>query len=452
MTDFQVVGGGVAGLVLARRLAIAGADVVVYEASDRLGGTVAGHVVGGIAMDAGAESFAVRGGTVAALLGELGLAGDIVEPRPGPAWLQPASGDPVPLPATALLGIPADPLAADVVRVIGAAAAARAVDLDARTLGAIDPGATLGSLVRERLGEALLERLVAPVVHGVHSQHPDDLPLERAHPGLRTALTEVGSLSGAVARLRADAPPGSAVAGIRGGVHRLVTALAADLDRLGVDVRLGTRIDDAHALGGTVVAAAPGVWAPAAPGRRIDLITLVVDQDEWDAAPYGAPPQTPGSLTRAPNGAPPQTPGLLTRAPNGAPPQTPGLLTRAPRGSGLLVAHGAPVTARALTHATAKWEWLREAAGDHHVLRLSYDALPADPVATARTDAEVLLGVRIPTVVDAAHVTWVRPASTDAASRPADPAPTVGETVAGSGLAGIIAHAERTATGLLAHP
>ncbi|WP_127820296.1 FAD-dependent oxidoreductase, partial [Microbacterium sp. CPCC 204701] len=194
MPDFSVVGGGVAGLVVARRLAAAGADVALFEASDRLGGTVTCHDVAGIRMDAGAESFAVRGGVVASLLSELGMAGEIVEPAPGPAWLQPADREAVPLPATALLGIPSDPLAPDVVRVVGREAAERAVTLDAARVGAIPE--SLGSLVRERLGKGVLDRLVAPVVHGVHSQHPDDLPVARAHPGLGDAVRAAGSLSG----------------------------------------------------------------------------------------------------------------------------------------------------------------------------------------------------------------------------------------------------------------
>jgi oxygen-dependent protoporphyrinogen oxidase len=66
-SDFVVVGGGVGGLVLARRLVLGGASVIVLEASDSLGGTVARVRVGGIEVDAGAESFATRGGTVVAL-------------------------------------------------------------------------------------------------------------------------------------------------------------------------------------------------------------------------------------------------------------------------------------------------------------------------------------------------------------------------------------------------
>jgi len=399
-SGFSIVGGGVGGLVVARRLAASGARVTVFEASDHLGGTVARHEVAGIGLDAAAESFAVRGGVVAALLAELGLQDDIVAPAPGPAWLQPVSGDAVPLPATALLGIPAEPLAEDVVRVIGRPAAERAVELDALAVG--DVPATLGALVRSRYGDAMVDLLVAPVVHGVHSQHPDDVPVARAHPGLGEAVREAGSLGGAVARLRAAAPPGAAVAGIRGGVNRIVPALAADIGRLGGEVRLNTRVDDPSRLDGTVVVAAPGVAAPPPPGRRIDLVTLVVEQDELDAAP---------------------------------------------RGTGLLVAAGAPVRARALTHATAKWAWLREEAAGRHVVRLSYDQTPTDPVAEARADAETLLGVRLPTVVGAAHVSWIRPG---AASPLPEGVTIVGETVAGSGLAGIVAHAERTAAELLA--
>jgi oxygen-dependent protoporphyrinogen oxidase len=242
----------------------------------------------------------------------------------------------------------------------------------------------------------MLERLVAPVVHGVHSLSPDALPLSRVHPRLPEALADAGSLTGAVARLRASAPPGSAVAGIRGGVHRLVDALDADVRRRGVEIRLDDRVTDPRSLPGEVVVAAPGLAAPAPAGRRIDLVTLVVEQDELDAAP---------------------------------------------RGSGLLVAAGAPVIARALTHATAKWAWLREAAGARHVVRLSYDPPPQDPVATARADAETLLGVPLPIVVDSAQVTLHRPA----ASAAPDDLLVIGESVAGSGLAGIIAHADRTA-------
>src|SRR5207253_6347628 len=42
-----VVGGGIAGLAAARELAVGGAEVVVYEAADRLGGKIETSEVGG---------------------------------------------------------------------------------------------------------------------------------------------------------------------------------------------------------------------------------------------------------------------------------------------------------------------------------------------------------------------------------------------------------------------
>lgn len=388
-TDVTVVGGGIAGLVVARRLALAGRSVTLLEASDRLGGTVAAHIVGGIDLDAGAESFATRLGSVAALAAELGLADDVVLPSPAGAWLQPASGPAVPLPATAVLGIPGTPLAADVIEAVGLGAAFRAqLDLLIPSLYA-GKSLTLGRLVRRRMGRGVLERLVAPVVRGVHSMHPDELPLDRAVPGLRAALLRDGSLAAAVRSLRADAPAGSAVRGIRGGVHRLVTELVADLEVHGVDIQLGRRVTSVDGLDGTVVLATP---LDPPPGRPVVLATLVVDLPELDAAP---------------------------------------------RGSGVLVADGAPVTARALTHATAKWPWLAERAGGLHVLRLSYDAEPPSLDDVARRDAAALLGVDVPaaSVRGFARVEWVRPAASA-------PLADVGETVAGSGLAGIVRQAE----------
>ncbi len=66
-------------------------------------------------------------------------------------------------------------------------------------------------------------------------------------------------------------------------------------------------------------------------------------------------------------------------------------LDAAPRGTGVLVAEGAPgVGAKALTHGTAKWAWLAEAAGPgRHVVRLSYGRGSAPPqIANMRSDRE----------------------------------------------------------------
>lgn len=402
-SDVIVVGGGVAGLVAARRLALAGRNVVLLERADRLGGQVQPLPLAGVMLDAAAESFATRGGAVAALAGELGL--EVVSPTPAPAWLHRADGTAVPLPVAGVLGIPGTPLAHDVVRAIGRFGAWRAA-LDRALPARIGrDAASLGALVRARMGSRVVDGLVAPVVRGVHSKEPDALPVDAVSPRLRAELAARGSLAAAVQALRAQAPAGTQVGGLHGGMHRLVTALAADADRLGIDVRTGvdvTALDargvvvDGERLGGTVVRAfsAPGQR------RRLTLVTLVVDAPAWDAAP---------------------------------------------RGTGLLVAADAPgVGARALTHITAKWRWAADALGARHAVRLSYDGdLAGDAVARAVADAQKLLGAPVQTVTDAAVQAWergVQPYRDDIVS--------VGEGVAGTGLAGVVAHAERTAAAM----
>ncbi|WP_309709750.1 FAD-dependent oxidoreductase [Pseudolysinimonas sp.] len=392
-----VIGGGVAGLLVALRLAQGGHRVTLLEATDRVGGQLASQRVAGVELDAGAESFATRGTAVVALIEELGLGGDIVTPRPAPAWLHRARGPAVPLPAVGLLGIPAHPLASDVVRAIGLAGAWRA-RIDAvlpRSVGS--RATTLGELVAARMGRSVLDGLVAPIARGVYSREPDDLALAVVSSTLLDRMREHGSLAAAVRELREAAPAGSLVAGLRGGMFRLADALADACRRSGVDIQTGVRADTLLPRGRVVLAApTPGTDA----GRPVTVVTLVM--------------RTP-------------------------------LLDGAPRGSGVLVAAGSAVDARALTHLTAKWDWVAEAFAGAHAVRLSYDGAPDDPVGQALRDASTIFGVTLPGPLDSAVRTWHRPAP-----EPGDHELTrTGEPVAGSGLAAVVAHAETTAAAIL---
>lgn len=406
MSRVIVVGAGIAGLVAARRLVLGGCDVTVLEASNDAGGQLARHTVGGLELDAGADSFATRGGAVAQLAGRLGLGGDIVPPRQLPMWLYRADGSAIPLPATQLLGIPAVPLAREVIDAIGARAAMRA-SLDLllpATVGA--KSATLGELVRRRMGSTMLERLVGPVVRSVHSTHPDQFEVELASPQLRAALRGEGSLSHAVASLRSGSP----VSGIRGGMVRLVDSLLADLERFGVPVRLGVTVNEVapdhvqfgkEVLHGQVLVAAPGVAADRAQGARVTLVTLVVDQPELSAAP---------------------------------------------RGAGVIVEPAAPhVGARSLSQLTATWPWIDDRAAGLTVLRLSYDGDTAH-VAGAVADAGTLLGMTVKAPLDADVVTWEQAVPRTHA---VDGMHYVGEASSGIGLAAVIAQAESEAERLL---
>lgn len=402
-TDVVVVGGGVAGLVAALECARIGLGVTVLERADRPGGCVGRIELDGLALDSGAESFATRNGSVAALAERLGLGDRIERPNPSGAWLVWGDGGATkaaPLPRTGMLGIPANPLGDDVRAIIGWGGAWRAWLDRVRPILKIGRAERLGPLVRERMGRAVLDRLVAPISAGVYSTDPDDLDVDVVAPGLNEAMTRAGSLSGGVAQLVGERKAGSAVLGLRGGMHTLVDALLAELDRFGADVRTGVRVtaldrrepgatEDGHpasawravgeaaasdggAPGSVVVDARFAIVATPAHVSRGLLAGLVGEEalaEEW------------------PDAASVELVTLVLDAP---------ALDAAPRGTGVLVAADAPgVTAKALTHSSAKWPWLADAASGRHVVRLSYGrAGAAGPLTALDDDAVTELAVR----------------------------------------------------------
>lgn len=381
-----VVGGGLAGLVAARRIARTGRSVRLLEASHRLGGALARQRVGDIELDAGAESFSMRGGAVAALAAELGLGDQLVLAADQPTWVHTGSRGARPLPAAGVLGIPSVPLAEDVIGVAGMGPALRA-QLDS-LIPALKPRATttLGEVVRRRMGAGVLRHLVTPATRAAFLADPHELLLDHAVPGLGHLLAGRGSLASAVRDLLVEPP---ALASIRGGVNRIVTELVADLVALEVDLQLERRIPSPDAVSGAIV------WAaPLSEGPQVTLATLVLDAPELDSAP---------------------------------------------RGARVLVDPDArDVAARSLAHSTASWSWLAERAGGRHVVRLSYVSAPEELAELARRDAASILGLNLPAsaLVDFARVSW---------SRPTWPAPrpegmlVVGESVAGPDIASVVA-------------
>ncbi len=73
-----VVGAGLTGLAVAARLVSAGRDVLVLEASSRVGGQIHTHREGDLCVELGAEGFVARSRAVPALCGRVGLSGALV--------------------------------------------------------------------------------------------------------------------------------------------------------------------------------------------------------------------------------------------------------------------------------------------------------------------------------------------------------------------------------------
>lgn len=457
-----VVGGGIAGLVAAWDLVRAGCRVTLHEAGERFGGALASHRLGGVVLDSGADAYATRSAAVPQLLEELGLSGRIIEPQPTGAWLQ-LPDLAAPLPATGILGIPADPHADDVVAILGERAARRAAeDLHAPVdhwRGRADP--TLGEVVEDRMGPAVLDRLVTPVVSGVYSARAEDLDMAAAVPGLFEAMLREGSLAAAVAAMRAAAPAGSAVNSLHGGLATLVTALEDELKGRGARLTAGDRVTELGPLleaSDHVVLAVDGPTA----SRLLEpvLEASVVEDSVLESV-------TGGQARRGPHPEPEHGVALVTLLL-----EAPGLDAH-PRGSGMLVAPSVEgVGAKAMTHVSAKWSWVGQALGSgRHVVRLSYGRVTDEPgtgalglgsedeelLAAARHDVGRLFGLEAlgSQVVEADVVRWANtlpqtgPGHARAVMRLREsladqPVSLIGGWFAGTGLARIVADARRS--------
>ncbi|WAC67078.1 protoporphyrinogen oxidase [Agrococcus sp. SL85] len=387
--DTIVAGAGMGGLVVAHELAARGYRVLVLDAAEHLGGVASRLELDGLVLDAGAESFATRGGAVAELAAELGLGDDVVAPNPAGAWLQ-LDDRAVPLPKATLLGIPSSPLARDVIDAVGWGGALRAYADRLMPVLKLGKDEALGPLVRRRMGTKVLDRLVAPLAGGVYSADPEALDVAVVAPGLNNALTRTGSLSGAVALVLEDraaavrsgeaAPsnasrPGSAVLGIRGGVHRIAEALVERARAHRAELRTGVRVVGAEQ-------AEDGWIVRTESGEALEASSLVVAMPERQALRILGGLEGFEALAADADGAGVTVELVTLVLPEGA-------VTGDPRGTGVLVADdAASIRAKAMTHSSAKWPWLREAAAGREVVRLSYGSGAGAPATEGRTDAE----------------------------------------------------------------
>jgi oxygen-dependent protoporphyrinogen oxidase len=471
--DVVVIGGGVAGLVAALECARLGLSVTVLERAATAGGCVGRIELAGRTLDSGAESFATRNGSVAELIAQLGLESDVVKPNPAGAWLAmsgPKGGiTAAPLPKTGMLGIPANPLGDDVRRIIGWGGASRAYLDRIMPILRIGRARSLGALVRTRMGRKVLDRLVTPISSGVYSANPDDLDLDVVAPGLNEAMTRTGSLSGGVGEMVETRRAGSAVLGLRGGMHRLVDALLAELARFDATVITSAEVVGLERLAGAgegADASARSLWRATA---QVDADELVVDAAYAIVAvpAHAARPLLASSVDGwadvpdAPDAASVELVTLVLDAP---------ALATAPRGTGVLVAADTPgVAAKALTHSSAKWAWVAEVSAPHQVVRLSYGRAGGTNPLDGRSDAEVaelaladaaaLTGVPLEPamLVDSGRTPW-RDALSHAALGQRERVRAVEEAVdavaglevsgswlAGTGLASVVPHAKEAA-------
>ena len=275
-----VVGGGVAGLSAAHRLArTAGVEITVLEADDRVGGKIHTETFAGLDLDTGPDAFLARRPEAVTLCRELGLADTLVAPATTAASL--LVGTRLrPLPARTLLGVPTDLRALARSRVLSPRGLARAAVEPLRPGRRLGPGdGPVGDLVRRRFGREVAERLVDPLVGGINAGDTRQLSVDAVAPTIAAAARRHRSLTlGARAILaRGTDPDAPLFLTLPGGLGRLVDALAAALAEAGATVRTGTSVEGLEPARG-------GGWLvrhqPVLPGEagllRADAVVLAV--------------------------------------------------------------------------------------------------------------------------------------------------------------------------------
>ncbi len=439
-----VVGGGIAGLTAAWEAVALGAEVTVLEQAPRVGGALAltslATAGGRVVVDAGAEAFLARRPEVTRLAAEVGLAADLVHPVTTSARVW-SRGRAWPLPPGTVLGIPASTdglagllTAAEVARVaaerslpplrsggptadpggLGSPDGAGGVG-DVPHLGGLGDGGdvAVGELVAERLGDAVVDRLVEPLLGGVYAGRARELSLAAVSPALAAALRTAPTVLDAAAAV-ASAGTGSALAstgpvfgGIRGGVGRLPGAVAAALRAAGATVRTGTTVRHlARAGSGWEVTTGPtGEEATVAADGVVLAVGAAPARRLLGTAGLGAAADALGPIEDASVGI-----VLLSLAAGGA------LATAVADTSGILVPPVEGLLAKAATWSSSKWEWVASAAPESVVLRASVgrageSAALARPdaqiIAAVLADLETLLGVPLATsVLDARVARW----------------------------------------------
>ena len=364
--SYCVVGGGISGLTAAYRLRALARDdatITLFDPGDRLGGVLRTERVGGQPMDLGAEAFVLRRPEMPALLAELDLSGrQLVTTGARPLIYSRQRLHP--LPTDTVAGIPSS--AASVAGLVDDATVARIDAEPARPLTwRIGSDPAVAELVADRFGEQAVARSVDPLLGGVYAGSAATIGLRAGAPSVAAALDcGAASLTDAVRQGLPPASGGPVFGALDGGYQVLIDELVsrsrlqwvqATVQRLEGAGRGWTLHDDtgAHWSADAVILAIP---AP----RLVRLIDEIA-------------PRTFAAASRIASAS---SAVVALAVPADAP---------FPQSSGVLVASGEQLHAKAITLSSRKWG----ARGDTQLLRLSFGKF-GDEVASRVSDDELL--------------------------------------------------------------
>jgi oxygen-dependent protoporphyrinogen oxidase len=405
-TKVAIVGGGIAGLAAAWHLRQRNPDLdlVVLDSSDAPGGKLRRAELAGVSIDVGAEAMLARRPEGTDLAREVGLADRLTHPATVLASIW-SRGALHPMPVGTLMGVPSNPAAA--LGVLDAEEIAWAEGERDRPLEATIEDLSVGEFVSARVGSAVVDRLVEPLLGGVYAGHAHQLSLQATMPQLWAAATAGESVTASAERAFATGSLNHSpvFAGVVGGVGALAESLVKSLLAQGVQIKSETVVRDLHRTSSgrhrwaltTGPVPAPILYeadalviaVPAAPAAKLLAPHIPYAASELGAIAYSSMAIVSVALPR-----------------HGLPQLS---------GSGFLVP---PVDGRAVkasTFTTNKWSWVADMAPDLFILRASLGRIGEEAV-LQRSDTDLVrlvladladaVGGRLPTLVDSHVQRW----------------------------------------------
>jgi len=366
--SYCVVGGGISGLTAAYRLRTATGDdatIMLFDPGQKLGGILRTELVGGRPMDLGAEAFVLRRPETPALLAELGLSGRQLATT-GARPLIYSQQELHPLPTGTVIGIPSS--ATSVAGLVDEATLARITAEPTRPLD-WQPGSdpAVADLVGDRFGEQTVARSVDPLLTGVYAGSAATIGLRTAAPSVAAALD--GGASSLTDAVRQGLPPASRApvfGALDGGYQVLIDELVEHSQLRWVRAAV-QRLDRAE----------PGWELLDDTGARwhADAVILAVPAPRLARLIESIAPRSFAAVSRIVSAS---SVVVALAVPGNTP---------FPECSGVLVASGERLRAKAITLSSRKWG----SRGDTQLLRLSFGRFGDPESLVARTADDELL-------------------------------------------------------------
>ncbi|WP_421101447.1 protoporphyrinogen oxidase [Sporosarcina psychrophila] len=182
-----IVGGGITGLSAAfymqkeAREKGLPLDVILVEASNRIGGKIQTVRRNGFIIERGPDSFLIRKKSMGILAQDLGIEGELVKNATGQAYVL-VGGELHPIPGGSVMGIPTEIGPFLKTGLFSLSGKLRAAGDFVLPRSNIKGDQSLGGFFRRRFGGEIVENLIEPLLSGVYAGDIDHMSLESTFP------------------------------------------------------------------------------------------------------------------------------------------------------------------------------------------------------------------------------------------------------------------------------